>query len=350
MKLKLSHNSEFVNFVPRLVAYGIDVLISYLPLLFIVWSLSQISSLEAFIVQAVTYLFVILVPSSFLLALLNPWFLSHWGMTVGKWSIGAEVTKSNGTFLTLRESIFREWFAKTVNFTVFGLSFLLIAFHPKHQSLHDELVGSFVKNKQSQFLRGLLIFVVLVAFSGFAGWTTVQNFSNNTELHNEVVSLFSYQGEETNIELQQSEPFTSQEGQFSVQFPTTPESSTEQVSVSGMDITYTQYIAGDTQGDQYLVQFARYPGYISSDKNDQLILEGSLDGIVRSTPEAKILDSQSIQFQGNNALEATVEVPDGYFKIMNIMSGEVLYTVMVTNTESTVPNYAPFIQSFQISE
>ena len=68
---------------------------------------------------------------------------ARWGATVGKMALGLKVVDEEGQLLTLKRSVLRYLATLLSGFTC-CIGYLIMLGHPKHQTMHDRLVGTLV--------------------------------------------------------------------------------------------------------------------------------------------------------------------------------------------------------------
>ena len=99
------------------------------------------------------------------------------GGDVGKVLSGISVKNGDGTFLSVRDYIFREFIGKFFSTVYFNLGYLYIFFNKKAQGFHDLLTESYVYVKSP--IRVFVVFVIsLVAFI-VSLFLLLNNFATN---------------------------------------------------------------------------------------------------------------------------------------------------------------------------
>ncbi len=146
----------------------------------------------------------------------------------------------------------------------------------------------------------------------------------------------------------QTQPYTSADGRYSIQFPSTPTESSSQISL-GTSGTTTLYQSLVEQGSvSYLVAYCDYPsGYLDGDP--QTALAGFRDNIVKAEKGALTSDD-AVDLHGvpGRAFVFTGQDGDTY-SVHDFLSGQRLYQVVVTaGSGSTAPGADDFLSSFSM--
>lgn len=68
---------------------------------------------------------------------------SRWGQTVGKKAVGIKVVDARGHLLSPRAAAIR-WIGYLVSIIILFIGYLMVAWDPRKQGLHDKMAGSFV--------------------------------------------------------------------------------------------------------------------------------------------------------------------------------------------------------------
>ena len=146
----------------------------------------------------------------------------------------------------------------------------------------------------------------------------------------------------------QTPPYTSADGRYSVQFPSTPTESSSQISL-GTSGTTTLYQALVDQGSvSYLVAWCDYPaGYLESDP--QTALAGFRDNIVKAE-KGTLSSDDAIDSNGVPGRAFAFTGQDGStYAVHDFLSGQRLYQVVVTiGSGSTAPGADDFLSSFRV--
>ncbi|HKN20363.1 MAG TPA: M48 family metalloprotease [Terracidiphilus sp.] len=145
-----------------------------------------------------------------------------------------------------------------------------------------------------------------------------------------------------------TQPYTSADGRYSVQFPSTPTESSSQISL-GTSGTTTLYQALVDQGSiSYLVAYCDYPsGYLDSDP--QTALAGFRDNIVKAE-KGTVTSDDAIDLNGVPGRAFVFTGQDGStYSVHDFLSGQRLYQVVVTaGSGSTAAGANDFLNSFRV--
>ncbi len=156
------------------------------------------------------------------------------------------------------------------------------------------------------------------------------------------------QGTETTNTGTITQPYTSADGHYSVQFPGTPAESSSQISL-GTSGSTTLYQANVDQGSvSYLVAWCDYPaGYLESDP--QTALAGFRDNIVKAE-KGTLTSDDAIDLNGAPGRSFVFTGQDGStYSVHDFLSGQRLYQVVVTaGSGSTAAGADDFLNSFRI--
>ncbi|OQB06365.1 MAG: RDD family protein [bacterium ADurb.Bin212] len=86
---------------------------------------------EIYIMQLVQWLYYILM-------------LKYFGASLGKMALKMRVVSKNGGELDWVSIILRETVGKFLSGLILGIGYLMVAWNPKKQALHDQIAGSYV--------------------------------------------------------------------------------------------------------------------------------------------------------------------------------------------------------------
>lgn len=191
MNLKLTHNSKYANFLPRLAAEMIDNLIFTIPGMIALVQVAGKSSVEEVIVSFIIYVIAIALPAGFLTILYKVLPLVRWGKTLGKAIAGLEVANEKKEFLNWKWAFFREFMAKPVSGALFGAGFFAVLFDMNHQAWHDQLAGTFVYKKEDRGMISFFILLALLLVYGYLTYALVTTALGNTGVINEFKTLMA---------------------------------------------------------------------------------------------------------------------------------------------------------------
>ena len=176
-------NKMYSSFFNRLVAFMLDIFILYVlgALVFIL--LLNSSNNENYIGNIILFITYILLVHGILMLLLNAYLVSKFGGTVGKLISGLNIENEDGSHLTVKQAIFREYIAKTVSFAFFGLGFFWIFKTQKKQAWHD-MISSTVVVKKRNMIFGILSLILLIALFIYLSIVAVTSASDLSKSFN----------------------------------------------------------------------------------------------------------------------------------------------------------------------
>lgn len=191
LRLQLTNNPEFANFLPRLGASLVDSFIWLMPSLWVISRWAEATNLQDLGVAVISDSLLILLPLAVIQMLLNVWLISRFGATPGKWFFGLRVVQEeNHKNISLGRSAVRYVIAKPLNSFFFDLSYLMILFDAKHQGLHDKISATVVQENRSKRLIGVIILIAFLAIVGFWASQVAQTWSQNfPALRTEVMEI-----------------------------------------------------------------------------------------------------------------------------------------------------------------
>lgn len=140
--------------------------------------------------------------------------------------------------------------------------------------------------------------------------------------------------------------FTSVEENFRINLPTYPTKSSNTEKLKDVNVPTTQYVSNAPNGDQYMIQYAVYP--VKLDQN--LALEGTVNGSVNSDPSNKLVESAITTYQNFPAIDYLIynNQESLYIKGRNVLVGSTLYMTLVVSKERLPSEYAKFANSFEL--
>lgn len=147
----------------------------------------------------------------------------------------------------------------------------------------------------------------------------------------------------------QMQPYTSNEGRFSILFPGTPQEQTQQVALpGGASVTLYQLLVSlDNGNTAYTVMYNDYPQAYTENAQPQTILMGARDG---ATKGRTIIDDEVIDLNGVPGRAITATGTDGFnYEAHLYLDGQRLYqVVVVSSTGHPATLTEQFMNSFRI--
>ena len=191
-RTNVQENKKFAGFWRRLLAFSLDLFISFIIglLLGVVLAVFLSTSLDEN--QANGFGMLI-------------WWLyfacmesSKYQATLGKMALGIKVVDLNGNRVSFLRATGRH-FSKIVSMMILGIGFLMIAFTKNKQGLHDKISNSFVVNKgfqpqgvidnkgMSGFIKALIIIAILIPIIGILAAIAIPAYQNKA-IRNQVIT------------------------------------------------------------------------------------------------------------------------------------------------------------------
>ncbi|MBI4091403.1 RDD family protein, partial [candidate division WWE3 bacterium] len=179
---------KYASLWPRFIAAAVDAVL-LLPLLALLlflttalWSGSILTLLPA-AAWSILIIFVFNLGIFFL----NPYLMSRYGSTVGKMVAGLSVEHVDGSRLTYRQALFREYIAKMASASLLGLGYYWISRDPNRQGWHDMLSDTYVVRKnEAGWLAALAVFVVIIVVTLFSIAYFASSVAGNDNLKKEL--------------------------------------------------------------------------------------------------------------------------------------------------------------------
>lgn len=138
-------------------------------------------------------------------------------------------------------------------------------------------------------------------------------------------------------------------GLFRAQFPSSPESTSQEIPVGDSGVTLLQeiHVAKDGDDNAYFVMAFTYPEAFDS-AEAEAALRSALDGMVAAVPGNELIESKFASLSGAPALEFKIQ-NSGQFSYRGwlLIKDKVLYQAFVTYTEGTLSeeSYQHFVDS-----
>lgn len=141
-------------------------------------------------------------------------------------------------------------------------------------------------------------------------------------------------------------PYTSDEFDYTVEFPGEPKQSTLDITVDGADLsTYQVLWTGDA--GLAIVQATKMPAG-TSEADPDASLTDTWNDMVALTNSVTGSQTQFVDFQGERAISGTVQVgADGEFHTIIVMRGAVEYRIIAKIDDAAVR--AAFVESFRFT-
>lgn len=147
--------------------------------------------------------------------------------------------------------------------------------------------------------------------------------------------------------------FNSISGQFKILMPKYPkhETSTQEIPDSGITFSQDTYEVEEVDGTYYLVGLSEYPSSVDT-SDPKTNLSGTLNGLLNSNPDNKLVSSKIAYFDAYSALdyEITNTAESVSMKGRAVLEGHKMYILMVLypNGTNKTLEYNKFINSFAL--
>ena len=178
----MDNNSQtnYAGFWIRWFAQAVDTLIwltdFFVPLYLL--SMFGSNSIDSFVPGFLWFLLYVLFAGGLVKFFLHPYLISKIGGGLGKLVCGLEITNQDGSRLTYKNALFREFIAKIASNALLGYGYYAIFKHPQKQAWHDSLAGTYVIKKYNGFLSGLMVMILFLAINGGLAYKSFDNFRN----------------------------------------------------------------------------------------------------------------------------------------------------------------------------
>lgn len=137
--------------------------------------------------------------------------------------------------------------------------------------------------------------------------------------------------------------YSSSEHGYSVEFPGTPEESSQNLTVGGHEVTL--YSAGFDAGNAaWASNSVEFPAELVSEVGG--MLEGSINGAISSTPGATLTSTEELVLDGLPALRGEATTPDGPLHLVVAFDGPIQYQLLVFGAELSEADR--FFDSFRL--
>ncbi|MBU0649831.1 RDD family protein [Patescibacteria group bacterium] len=186
-------NKNYAGFWLRWLAQGVDIFIwalNFFVALFL-FSLFGTTDLKTFLPGLLWFLLYTIFTWPLIKFFVHPWLISKFGGGLGKLACGLEVINQNGSRLTYKNALFREYIAKIASNALLGLGYYWIFRNPQRQGWHDSLAGTYVLKKYQGILAGIMMLILLLTAIGVLSFKSYENFKNAQTLQFDIVTLIT---------------------------------------------------------------------------------------------------------------------------------------------------------------
>lgn len=187
----MDNNKQYAGFWIRWFAQAVDIVIWSLNFFVPLYLLSAFgsSSVETFIPSLLWFLLYVILCAGLLKFFVHPFLISKIGAGFGKLAYGLQIVRLDGSPLTYKNALFREFIAKIASNALLGLGYYWIYKNPQKQAWHDSLAGTYVVKKHNGFFAGLMVLILFLAINAGLAYKTFDNFRNNKTLQYDTATL-----------------------------------------------------------------------------------------------------------------------------------------------------------------
>lgn len=203
-----NNQTTCAGFWLRWFAQGVDVVIWLLNFFVALYLLSAFGSsgVETFIPSLLWFLLYTILCTGLLKFFIHPLLISKLGAGLGKLICGLQITQLDGSLLTYKNALFREFIAKIASNALLGLGYYWIFKTPQKQAWHDSLAGTYVVKKHHGFFAGLMVLILFVAINGGLAYKAFDNFRTNVTLQYDLATLVTQIQQDLNKDIQPASP------------------------------------------------------------------------------------------------------------------------------------------------
>ena len=191
----MDNNSQtnYAGFWIRWFAQGLDILIWSTVFFLSLYLLSAFGSsgLSVFIPGFLWFLLSVIFISGPVKLLIQPLLINKFGGGLGKLACGLEITREDGSRLTYKNGLFREYVAKIASNALLGLGYYWIFKTPNKQGWHDSLSGTYVVKKHNGLLTGIMVLILFLAIEVGLVYKSIDNFKGSKTLQYDFATLIT---------------------------------------------------------------------------------------------------------------------------------------------------------------
>lgn len=200
LKENMTTDKKYAGFWVRFLAEYLEAFLGLLVFSYVVFSLSQSTTLAQVLQGLVSFLVFVALPWGIIRIFLTSFLTSKYGGGVGKLITGLKVENSEHKYLSFKRSLFRYTIGYLFSGVLFGLGFLAVIKDPQKRAFHDKMVGSYVVIRQTLWPLALILLVASL-FGNYYFLTQAYSKALTGPLKFEVFQLASdYQQQQKNVE------------------------------------------------------------------------------------------------------------------------------------------------------
>ena len=201
-------NYNYAGFWIRWFAQVIDTIIWSLNFFIPLYLLSVLGSVDVatFVPSFLWFLLYVILYAGFVKFLVHPFLISRIGAGFGKLACGLQIVRFDGSSLTYKNALFREFIAKIASNALLGLGYYWIFKTPQKQAWHDSLAGTYVIKKHHGFFAGLMVLLLFFAVNAGLAYKAFDNFRTNKTLHYDLATLVTQIQQDLNKSTEPTSP------------------------------------------------------------------------------------------------------------------------------------------------
>lgn len=186
-----NNQTNYAGFWIRWFAQAVDIVIWSLNFFMPLYLLSAFgsSNVETFIPSFLWFSLYVILSAGLLKFFIHPFLISKIGAGLGKLVCGLQIIRLDGSPLTYKNALFREFIAKIASNALLGLGYYWIFRTPQKQAWHDSLAGTYVVEKHHGFFAGFMVLILFLAIDAGLAYKTFDNYRNNITLQYDMVTL-----------------------------------------------------------------------------------------------------------------------------------------------------------------
>ena len=185
-------NKVFASFWLRALAHVLNALVLSIDAFVLMYLVVSFLSYDVFVFinSLLWFLLFAIFVRPFIWFLLWPVLISEYGGDVGKLICGLKIVHEDGSNLTFKRAMFREYIAKMAAGALFGIGYYWIFKTEKKQGWHDMLSDTYVvKEKSGRLFVSLVALVVVLVLNAGLAVLSVTSYLGNESLKRDVTSI-----------------------------------------------------------------------------------------------------------------------------------------------------------------
>ena len=203
-----NNQTAYAGFWLRWFAQGVDIIIWSLNFFIPLYLLSVFGSVDVatFVPSFLWFLLYVILCAGLVKFFVHPLLISRIGAGFGKLACGLQIVRLDGSSLTYKNALFREFIAKIASNALLGLGYYWIFKTPQKQAWHDSLAGTYVIKKHHGFFAGLMVLLLFFAVNAGLAYKAFDNFRTNKTLHYDLATLVTQIQQDLNKSTEPTSP------------------------------------------------------------------------------------------------------------------------------------------------